>query len=220
MYHFHYAENQSEKIIRIFGLQLLAMRDYLTLSDNDLSALFTNGDHQAYEQLYRRYSRLLFSYAMKKLRDEEQAKDIIQEFFTELWYKRETTVFSANISGYFFLAINNRIINHFLRENVKLKFVNYVAGNLSGIVANTDHLIRENQLMALIEKEIQALPAKMRIVFEMSRKDHLTYKEIADKLSISERTVENQVSNALYRLRTKLGVVIFLLYLCNCHLAK
>ena len=191
------------------------MRNYLALSDNELSALVTSGDHWAYEQLYRRYSRLLFSYAMKKLRDEEQAKDIIQEFFTELWDKRETTVFSTNISGYFFSAINNRILNYFLRENVKSKFVSYVVDNLPGVVANTDHLIRENQLMELIEKEIQALPPKMRVVFELSRKQHLSYKEIADKLEISERTVENQVSNALFRLRTKLGVIIFLLYLCN-----
>jgi len=191
------------------------MRDYLTLSDNELSTLLTNGDHRAYEQLYRRYSRLLFNYAMKKLRNEEQAKDIIQEFFTELWAKRETTVFSTNIAGYFFSAINNRIINYFLRENVKLKFVNYVADNLQGVISNTDHLIRENQLMELIEKEIQRLPPKMRVVFEMSRKQHLSYKEIADKLEISESTVENQVSNALFRLRTKLGIVVFLFYICN-----
>ena len=187
----------------------------MTLSDNELSTLLTNGDHRAYEQLYRRYSRLLFNYAMKKLRNEEQAKDIIQEFFTELWAKRETTVFSTNIAGYFFSAINNRIINYFLRENVKLKFVNYVADNLQGVISNTDHLIRENQLMELIEKEIQRLPPKMRVVFEMSRKQHLSYKEIADKLEISESTVENQVSNALFRLRTKLGIVVFLFYICN-----
>jgi len=191
------------------------MSDYLTLSDNELSALLTNGDHRAYKQIYTRYSRLLFTYAMNKLRDEEQAKDIIQEFFAELWDKRETTVFNTTISGYFFSAINNRIINYFLRENVKLKFVSYVAENLPGIEANTDHLIRENQLMDLIEKEIQALPPKMRIVFEMSRKQHLIYKEIAETLDISERTVENQISNALFRLRAKLGVVIFLFYLTN-----
>jgi len=187
----------------------------LTLSGNELSALLTNGDHRAYKQIYTRYSRLLFTYAMNKLRDEEQAKDIIQEFFAELWDKRETTVFNTTISGYFFSAINNRIINYFLRENVKLKFVSYVAENLPGIEANTDHLIRENQLMDLIEKEIQALPPKMRIVFEMSRKQHLIYKEIAETLDISERTVENQISNALFRLRAKLGVVIFLFYLTN-----
>jgi RNA polymerase sigma-70 factor (family 1) len=199
----------------IFVLQILLMRDYLTLSDNELSALLINGDKQAYEQLYQRYFRLLYNYAYKKLRDEEHAKDIIQEFFTELWDKRQTTVFSSNISGYFFSAINNRIINYFSRETVKSRYLASFNGFLANENATTDHLVREKQLMELIETEIQALPLKMRQVFEMSRKQHLSNKEIADQLQLSERTVETQVSNALFRLRAKLGVVIFLLYLYN-----
>ena len=191
------------------------MRNYAVLSNDELSTLLNKGDHQAYEQLYQRYFRLLYIYAYKKLRDEEQAKDILQEFFAELWDKRKTTVFSTNISGYFFSAINNRIINYFSRESVKSKYIESFSGFLTSENATTDHLVREKQLMELIEAEIQALPSKMRQVFEMSRKLHLSNKEIADQLDISERTVETQISNALFRLRTKLGVVIFILYLCN-----
>lgn len=187
--------------------------DYLPLTDLELSALLINGDHKAYEQLYKRYARLLFSFTMKKLRDEEQAKDIVQEFFTDLWEKRETTSFNSNIAGYCFSAINNRLVNYFLHENVKSRFVTYVSENLSPEIANADFLVREKQLTAMIEKEIQALPKKMRVVFELSRKEHLSHKEIAEKLAISERTVENQVTNALLRLRTKLGIAAFLFYL-------
>ncbi|WP_254070888.1 RNA polymerase sigma factor [Pedobacter sp. L105] len=186
--------------------------DYLPLSDNELSTLLINGDHKAYEQLYQRYFRLLYTYAYKKLRDEEQAKDIIQEFFTELWYKRTSFFFNANIAGYFYSAIHNRIINHFSRESVKSKYIASFENFLSSETDTTDHLVREKQLLGLIEREIQALPAKMRQVFEMSRKEHLSNKEIAQTLDISERTVETQVSNALYRLRTKLGLVVFLFY--------
>jgi RNA polymerase sigma-70 factor (family 1) len=191
------------------------MRDYITLTDSELSALLKNGDHKSYEQLYQRYFRLLYSYAYKKLRDQEQAKDIIQEFFTELWDKRESIAFNNNLSGYFFSAVNNRIINYFLRETVKSRYVESFEAFVTGENATTDHLVREKQLMEMIEKEIQALPSKMREVFEMSRKQHLTNKAIADILNISERTVETQVSNALFRLRTKLGVVVLLFFLCN-----
>jgi RNA polymerase sigma-70 factor (ECF subfamily) len=191
------------------------MVNYAVLSNDELSTLLIKGDHQAYEQLYQRYFRLLYTYAYKKLRDEEQAKDILQEFFAELWDKRKTMVFSTNISGYFFSAINNRIINYFSRESVKSKYIESFNGFLASENATTDHLVREKQLMELIEAEIQSLPSKMRQVFEMSRKLHLSNKEIADQLDISERTVETQISNALLRLRTKLSVVIFLLYLCN-----
>ena len=187
--------------------------NYLPLSDNELSTLLINGDHKAYEQLYQRYFRLLYTYAFKKLRDEEQAKDITQEFFTELWYKRNAIIFNANIAGYFYSAINNRILNYFSRETVKSKYINAIDDFLATETDTTDHLIREKQLLHLIEREIQALPPKMRQVFEMSRKEHLSNKEIAERLDISERTVETQVSNALYRLRTKLGLAVFLFLL-------
>lgn len=189
--------------------------NYALLSNDELSTLLNKGDHQAYEQLYQRYFRLLYVYAYKKLRDEEQAKDILQEFFTELWDKRKTTVFNTNVSSYFFSAINNRIINYFSRESVKSKYISSLSGFLTSGNATTDHMVREKQLMELIETEIQALPPKMRQIFEMSRKLHLSNKEIADQLNISARTVETQVSNALFRLRAKLGIAIFLLYLCN-----
>lgn len=189
--------------------------NYIALTDSELSALLTNGDHKAYAQLYQRYFRLLYSYAYKKLRDEEQAKDIIQEFFTELWHKRETTIFSTNLAGYFFSAINNRIINYFNRETVKTKYITAFSSFLSTETDTTDHLVREKQLTEMIDREIRALPPKMREVFELSRKQHLSNKEIAGKLAISERTVETQVSNALFRLRSKLGLMVYLIYLCK-----
>ncbi|MNY64348.1 RNA polymerase sigma factor [compost metagenome] len=73
----------------------------------------------------------------------------------------------------------------------------------------TDHLVREKELSALIEREILALPPKMREVFELSRKGNLTHKEIAVKLNISEKTVKKQVNNSLKVLRTKLGSAVF-----------
>ena len=184
--------------------------NYVPLSDGELSALFIDGDHKAYEQLYKRYFRLLYTYAFKKLRDEELAKDIIQEFFTELWYKRTSITVNANIAGYFYSAINNRILNYFSHETVRAKYIEAIDNFVSSQTDTTDHLVREKLMVELIEREIQALPAKMRQVFEMSRKEHLSNKEIAERLDISERTVETQVSNALYRLRNKLGLVVFL----------
>ena len=79
--------------------------------------------------------------------------------------------------------------------------------------ADTDHLIREKQLKAYIEKEIQALPPKMRAIFEMSRKEHLSYKEIAAITNTSENNVSTQVNNALRILRAKLGLVMYIYFL-------
>jgi RNA polymerase sigma-70 factor (family 1) len=191
------------------------MLDYQTLTDHVLAGLLANGDHKAYTQLYNRYFRLLYGYTYRKLQREDQSKDIIQEFFTELWAKREQLTPNENVGGYFFTAVNNRILNFFLREDVKSRYVQSFMQSLPGEGIATDHLVREKQLMALIEIEIQALPEKMRRIFELSRKEHLTHKEIAERLSISEKTVDRQISNAINRLRSKLEILLIILYFHN-----
>lgn len=189
------------------------MIDYSRLTDQQLMTLLKKSDSIAYAQLYDRYFQLLFVYAYKRLRDEAEAKDVIQDFFTVLWVKRDTLNFSSAISSYFFTAINNRIIDFFLHRKVADKYIGSISMPTEREEARTDHLVREKQLMAYIEKEIQALPSKMRKIFELSRKSNYTYKEIAGELSISEKTVHRQMSNALIRLRTKLGLFTFLIFL-------
>lgn len=197
----------------LYSLFKLGMINYDSLSDHELAALIKESDHRAYEFLYRRYFRLLFTHAYKKLRDKEQAKDVIQELFANLWLKREVVNFSTSISGYLFTAVNNKVIDHFLHKGVAEKYVSSFANFLNAGPNHADHRIREKQLADLIENEIKQLPSKMRDVFELSRKDHLTHKQIAEKLGISEKTVDRQISNALYRLKTKLGLFTFLVFL-------
>ncbi|SDL03507.1 RNA polymerase sigma-70 factor, ECF subfamily [Pedobacter sp. ok626] len=189
------------------------MIDYNRLTDQQLMTLLKESDSNAYAQLYDRYFQLLFVYAYKRLRDEAEAKDVIQDFFTVLWVKRDTLNFNSAISAYFFTAINNRIIDFFLHRKVADKYIGSISMPTEREEATTDHLVREKQLMAYIEMEIQALPSKMRKIFELSRKSNYTYKEIAGELSISEKTVHRQMSNALIRLRTKLGLFTFLIFL-------
>jgi RNA polymerase sigma-70 factor (family 1) len=189
------------------------MIDYSRHTDQQLMTLLKEGDHDAYAQLYDRYFQLLFVYACKRLRDEAEAKDIVQDFFTVLWLKRDSLHFSTAISAYCFTAINNRIIDFFLHRKVVDKYIGSISVPTEQEEVKTDHLVREKQLMAYIEKEIQALPAKMRKIFELSRKSNYSYKEIAGELSISEKTVHRQMSNALIRLRTKLGLFAFLILL-------
>jgi RNA polymerase sigma-70 factor (ECF subfamily) len=154
-------------------------------------------------------------HAYKRSKDQEQAKDIVQEFFAALWDKRESISLQSNLAGYFFTAINNRIVDHFLHQEVQGKYIASFAGFLNTEQVKTDYLVREKQLMELIEKEIQQLPPKMREVFELSRKANLSHKEISEKLSISEKTVDRQISNALFRLKTRFGIFTFLIFLIN-----
>ncbi|SMC47231.1 RNA polymerase sigma-70 factor [Pedobacter africanus] len=189
------------------------MTGYNGYTDQQLITLLKEGDHSAYARLYDRYFQLLFVYAFKRLKNEAEAKDVVQDFFTVLWVKRGTLNFNCAISAYCFTAVNNRIIDLFLHKRVTDKYMGSISFPTEQEEAKTDHLVREKQLMAYIDKEIQALPVKMRKIFELSRKSNYTYKEIADELSISEKTVHRQMSNALMRLRAKLGLFVFLMLL-------
>ena len=85
---------------------------------------------------------------------------------------------------------------------------------LDTAVPGTDFLVRENDLKALIEKEIHLLPPKMREVFILSRNKRMSHREIADVLAISEQTVSTHIKRALRVLRIRLGVWVYLIFIC------
>lgn len=186
-----------------------------TLSDAELVDLLKSGDQTAYTEIYDRYILILLNHAYNKTRNREEAKDIVQEVFATLWARRENFNCQCNLAGYLYTAVRNIILNQVVHNDVKGKYLasiaQFVNNHNSQII--TDHLVRENQLSIIIEKEIADLPPKMREVFELSRKRHFSHKEIAEKLKISEQTVSKHVTNALRILRVRLGIFIYLLWL-------
>ncbi len=104
-------------------------------------------------------------------------------------------------------------MNYFTHKKMEAKYIESLNDFISRVhTADTDHLVREKELKTYIDKQIQSLPAKMRKIFQLSRVDNLTYKEIGMTLSLSEKTVHNQMVNALGRLRTKLGIFVPFLF--------
>ncbi len=189
------------------------MTAYSSLSDLELAGLLKLGNPGAFEEIYERYFRVLYLHAYHRLRDKDEAKDLIQELFFMLWSKREALDFKTNFSNYLYTWVRNRIINAISHKNVEAKYVSAIAIFDPDAEQHTDYLVRERQLAAIIENEIRALPPKMREVFELSRKSNLTYKAIAAQLDISEQTVRSHVKNALKILRTKLGMLLYLFFI-------
>lgn len=186
------------------------MLNYETISDNELAELLRSGDRAAFTEIYNRYKWLLHTHAYKWMQDREEAKDIIHELFAALWTKREQLSFPDNLSAYLYTAVRNRIFNVISHQKVASQYLSSLQSFIDEEQAAADHLVREKQMTLLIEKEIAALPAKMRAVFELSRKEQLSHKEIAEQLTISEQTVRKHVQHALKILRIKLGLVVFL----------
>ena len=191
------------------------MADYSNHTDTELATLLNEGDHQAYAIIYDRYKFLLYAHAYKKLQDREEARDVVQEVFVTLWNKREVINAQLNLSGYLYTALRNAILNIFAHKEVRTRYTDSMAVQYTNDYAPTDHRIRSQQLATLIDREIAALPAKMQEVFVLSRKAHLSRKEISSQLEISEATVDRQIANALKILRARLTLVAYLLVFFN-----
>ena len=184
-----------------------------TLPDSELLGLLKSGSQAAYTEIYDRYQGLLFVYACKITREENEAADIVQEVFIYLWDKRAQIRFRTSLASYLYSAVRYKFFNLLDHKKVRADYASSLQEFMNKGHAETDHALREKDLARLIEKEIALLPPKMREIFELSRKAHLSHKEIAGKLGLSEKTVKNQVNNALKELRVKLGLFSFLIFL-------
>jgi RNA polymerase sigma-70 factor (family 1) len=190
----------------------MGMITYTGLSDGELAILLQQGDRAAFTEIYNRYKYLLYLHVYKRLRNADEAEDIIHDLFAVLWNNRETFVLKTHLSGYLYTAVRNRVFKFMAHKDIESAYVTSFFETAKSTVNITDHLVREHQMTLLIEKEIAALPSKMREIFELSRKHHLSHKEIADQLQLSEQTVSKQVTNALRILRAKLWFLTFLAF--------
>lgn len=186
---------------------------YNSLSDLELMNLLKSGNQDAFAEIYERYFGPLYLHAYKRIRDKDEARDLVQELFSHLWSKRDTLEPRTSFSNYLYTWVRNSILNIIAHKIVEEKYLSSLPGWINDAESLTDHRVRERQLAAIIEKEIDALPPRMRAVFELSRKSNMSYKEIAEKLEITEQSVRSHVKNALKILRMKLGVLVYLFYI-------
>jgi RNA polymerase sigma-70 factor (family 1) len=182
------------------------MKPNATLNDQMLMERLRNGDGVAFAILYDRYWPVLFQQARRLLQDEDEIRDVLQDTFATLWEKAQAIEPTVSLSAYLHALVRNRILNLLLRSKVKDKYLASLVHFTAQIGNAADFAIREKQMAQRIEDELNRLPEKMRKVFELSRKDSLSYDEIAGKLRISQNTVKKQISNAIRQLKLRLGI--------------
>lgn len=193
------------------------MRDYYKFSDEELVVLLNKSNHDAFKVIHERYYGLLYRHAFHKftyLRDKQEVEDILQDLFIKLWENRMEIDPSTSFKAYLYTNLKNRVLNDLAKKKVRQEYLNHLQHLIlhQDAVMTTDHMVREKELIALIEKEVHALPPKMRMAFEMSRNQHLSYDEIAEQLNISPHTARTQVRNVLRILKVKLPNFIFSIF--------
>lgn len=189
---------------------------YSNLPDSTLTALLKEGDQVAFTEIYNRHWKLIYAHVYKMLRDEDDAKDVVQEVFGNLWIKAAAIKSTINISGLLYTAARNKVFDLIEKNKVRSDYIGEIASFISDPANEKIDTIDEKRIIEILEREIQKLPPKMKEIFELSRKENLSHKEIAAKLNISEQTVKKQVQNALKAIKPKLndlGVSIAILML-------
>lgn len=170
-----------------------------------------DGDKTAFEFIYTKYYSSLYLHAYNKLRDREIAKDIVHDMFAGIWLRKETLEINTGLAYYLYTSIRNRVIDYIAKEKSKANYLDSLYGFSEKDEEATDHLLREKMLKEQIENAIDNLSPRLREVFELSRKQYLSHKEISEKLNLSEQSVRGYIKDALRILRVKLSSFIWIL---------
>lgn len=187
------------------------MTTYRSYTDEELVALLRQRDHVAYTEVFNRYWSAMYSHARKMLHDEEEAMDVVQDIFTVLWNRAAELEFTVSIKSYLYTAVRNQVLKVISRGKLKEKFIEKMSGVMTELASITDEQVDYNELEKIIEKEIASLPPQMQRIYNKSRNEGLSYKEIAAELNLSEHTVKTTIYRAVSILRTKIAGVLSVL---------
>jgi len=170
--------------------------------------------------LFRSHFKGLCFFAQKYVKDIDTAKEIVQDAFLSMWEKRDTIDLDRPVKSYLTMVIHNKCTNY-LRDNRKFDSNILEIENLLDVpeYESTDSLVTD-ELKEKIDSALNDLPEKCREVFVLNRYENLKYQEIAEKLQISVKTVETQMSKALQHMRVRLAeylTVIAVLILSLIH---
>lgn len=181
------------------------MDNYKAFSDQELIDLLNQGNLPAFNEIYSRYSGQMYKFAFSILKDEDECDDVLQNVFTWLWEHRENLKITS-LKAYLFAAVKFNLAGMIRVSNRRAEILAGVPVLQEAIEEDSLEL---KELIGLIKSFTEGLPDRAKKIFELSRNQYLTNKEIALRLGISEKTVENQMNISLKKLKAHLGRMSF-----------
>jgi RNA polymerase sigma-70 factor (family 1) len=183
--------------------------DLKALTDIELLAMVRDDRMDAFEELYHRHWKKLYSFAYKRIRSKEITEEIVQDFLANLWAGRKNIIVKTSFEGYIYTAVRNLVLNCIAKETRRNAYNSFVQLFKTELDNTTEQTVYVRDFYYNLQKELSYLPEKCRSVFEMSRQENKSNKEIAAQLGISEKTVESHLTKAIKRLRVNLNSLLF-----------
>lgn len=166
-------------------------------TDSELVNLLIRNDEAAFSELYIRFKDRLYYFCLNLLKSREEANDIVQEIFIRIWESRNFINPDLSFSSFLYTMARNRILNHFRDVDIDEKVKSILAQRtpLEDNSIETDLIYSEYQ--KILKEAIEALPPQRKKIFNMSREENMSHKEIATQLGISVNTVQEHISESL-----------------------
>jgi RNA polymerase sigma-70 factor, ECF subfamily len=177
-------------------------------------------DDQQFEHLFKTYFKVLHAYSATMLRDEEAAEEIVQQLFLKLWEKREQLTFQTSVKAYLYKCVYHDSLNYLERQKTAERYREYASKTMNNEAEDSSRRLDLAQLESRLKEALNELPEQCRTVFQLSRFNDLKYKEIAEQMGLSPKTVENHMGRALKLLRLKLVDFLSLIILSLIYIAK
>ncbi|MGL1885931.1 MAG: RNA polymerase sigma-70 factor [Reichenbachiella sp.] len=181
----------------------------MKLIREDIVEKIAQDDQAAFEELFNFFYKDMCRFCLKYVRDEIVAEEIVQNLFLYIWEKRNSIKITSSVKAYLYTAVKNRSFNYIKlqlpKEQNKIDIDEY--GVLEVVEENKEDEMVMEELKRQVSAAISDLPPKCQMIFNLSRNSGMTYKEIAEELDLSVKTVENQVGVALRKLRAQLQPV-------------
>ncbi|SEJ62031.1 RNA polymerase sigma-70 factor, ECF subfamily [Dyadobacter koreensis] len=174
---------------------------FIEFNDEELFSEIKLDNHQAFEELYRRYFYRLLNDAYKRLHDRDQSEELVQELFVNLWSKRHQILLAKTFDAYFHTSLRNAVISFFRKNNKVAEYPADYTEQEAGQVTYEE--ITYNDLKTAYEQSVQELPEKCRHAYELFETG-LSIQEIATETNVSPKTIESHLLKARNVIRQQL----------------
>ena len=174
-------------------------------SDIILINRLRSGDESALTELYNKFWQSLFVSSYNVLKDKELCEDIIQDIFMNIWHNREKLEINISLKGYMYACARYQVFNQFKKNKDKIHVELFEDLDKRFQYSTPETQLMHEELLDQINSIVEALPEKWQLVYKLSREEQLSHKEIAERLDISTKTVENHITKALHVIRLSMG---------------